>query len=154
MWVKAVIFDLDDTLISSGIDYRKTKSSVISFLAESGVTEGLLRESMSNLKIIDRALEDLRGKNFTEAVIRAIINRVYAMFNEAELRALERARPMDGSIETMAALKGLGLRISVVTNSCGAYARRVLKIFSLDRYIDVLLTRMRSPAINPTRSIY
>ncbi|MEM2321450.1 MAG: HAD-IA family hydrolase [Candidatus Bathyarchaeia archaeon] len=149
MQTKAVIFDLDDTLISSGIDYKKAKSSVISFLVESGVTDGLLSESMSNLEIINRAIEDLHGKNFTEAMIRRIIDRVYAMFNEAELRALERARPMDGSMETLAALKDLGLRIGVVTNSCSAYARRVLKTFSLDKYIDVLFARDEVPRHKP-----
>lgn len=141
MRVKAVIFDLDDTLIRSGIDYGEVKSSIIRFLVRSGVDEGLLNENMSNLEIIDRAIKYLREKNFGEVRVKEIINSVHAMFNEAELKSLGKAMLMDGSIETLVALKGLGFKIGVVTNSCGTYSRRIFEMFSLSRYIDVLVTR-------------
>lgn len=141
MQIKAVVFDLDDTLIRSGINYRETKSSIIKFLFESGVAEELLNENMSNLEIINRAVEDLRGKNYAEDRIREIINKVYEMFNEAELKALNKARLMDGALETLAMLKKIGLKIGIVTNSCGAYARRILEMFSLDRYVDAVIAR-------------
>ncbi|MEM1561771.1 MAG: HAD family hydrolase [Candidatus Bathyarchaeia archaeon] len=141
MRIKAVIFDLDDTLIRSGINYRETKSLIIKFLVEAGVTEGLLNESMPNLEIINRSVEDLRGKNCAEDRIKEIINRVYKMFNEAELKALNKAMPMDGALETLATLKKNGLKIGVVTNSCGEYARRILEMFSLDMYVDAVVAR-------------
>ncbi|MEM2441281.1 MAG: HAD-IA family hydrolase [Candidatus Bathyarchaeia archaeon] len=136
-----MISDLDDTLIHSGINYGEVKSSIIRFLVKSGVDEGLLNESMSNLEIIDRATKYLSEKNFSEAKIKEIINSVYAIFNEAELRSLGKARLMEGSIETLSILKRLGLKIGVITNSCGAYSRKILEMFSLSRYVDVLVTR-------------
>lgn len=149
MRVKAVIFDLDDTLICSGIDYKEAKSSVIKFLVESGVSEELLNEGMSNLEIISKAIEDLRRRNFDESVIKEVVNKAYGIFNEAELKALKKARPMSGSIETLAALKSLGLKIGVVTNSCSMYARKVLMDLSLDKYVDVLLARDEVPRHKP-----
>ncbi|MEM2272961.1 MAG: HAD-IA family hydrolase [Candidatus Bathyarchaeia archaeon] len=141
MRVKAVIFDLDDTLIRSGIDYKGVKSSIIKFLVESDVDESLLDENMPNLEIINRAIKDLRRKNFSGERIKKIINSVYAMFNDAELRSLDKARLMDGSLETLVALKSLGLKIGVVTNSCSAYSMKILETLSLGKYIDVLVSR-------------
>ncbi|MEM0010764.1 MAG: HAD-IIIA family hydrolase [Candidatus Bathyarchaeia archaeon] len=141
MRVKAVIFDLDDTLIRSGIDYKMTKVLVIKFLVESGVDETLLDENMSNLEIINRAIEDLRKKNFSEVRIKEIINNVYAMFNKAELKSLDKAELMDASLKTLAELKSLGLKIGIVTNSCSAYSKKIIEKFSLDKYIDILVSR-------------
>lgn len=141
MCVKAVIFDLDDTLIYSGIDYSGIKSSIIDFLVKSGVASNLLDKRMSNLEIIDIAVKELRRRNFTETGIREIIDKIYNMFSEAELSSIDKAKLMDEALETLAVLKNLGLRIGVVTNSCGEYAKRILKKFSLNRYIDALVTR-------------
>ncbi|MEM1515503.1 MAG: HAD family hydrolase [Candidatus Bathyarchaeia archaeon] len=141
MQIKAVVFDLDDTLIHPGIDYSGVKSSVIKFLVKLGITEGLLNENMSNLDIISRMKEDLRRKNFDEVRIREIISDVYIMFSEAELRSVDKARLMDETLEILGTLKSLGLKIGVVTNSCSAYAKKILEMFSLNEYIDVLVTR-------------
>ncbi|MBS7604858.1 MAG: HAD family hydrolase [Candidatus Bathyarchaeia archaeon] len=141
MRVKAVIFDLDDTLIRSGIDYRVAKVSAIKFLVESGVDETLLNENMSNMEIINRAIEDLRKKNFSEIRIKEIINNVYAMFNKAELKSLDKAELMDTSLKTLTELKSLGLKIGIVTNSCSTYSKKIVEKFSLDKYIDILVSR-------------
>lgn len=149
MWVKAVIFDLDDTLIHSGIDYKRVKNTIIKFLVDSGVTEGLLNESMSNLEIIERAVKDLRRKNIDESKIHNALSYVYEIFNEAEMEAIDKARLMDGAIETLSLLKSLGLKIGIVTNSCSAYARKIARRFSLDKYVDIIVARDETPRHKP-----
>lgn len=151
MRIKAVIFDLDDTLIHSGINYSEVKSSIIDFLVKCGVDKGLLDENMPNFEIIGRAVRDLRRKNFPEPSIRRIVNGAIAMLNDAELKSLDRARPMEEALEALMGLRGLGLRIGIVTNSCAAYTRKVIEMFSLGEHVDAVVTRdeVSSPKPNP-----
>ena len=60
--LRAVIFDLDETLIHSKIDFKKMKFEIISFLQYMGVTPGLLNDRMLNVEITRVAVENLRGK--------------------------------------------------------------------------------------------
>lgn len=141
MHIKAVIFDLDDTLIHSGLNHKEIKSSIIDFLAKFGVNRDLLNENMPNFEIIDRSIEDLRRKGLSESAIKSIVDGVIVMLNDAELKSLSRASLMEGAIEVLAKLRSLGLKIGIVTNSCTAYAKRVIEMFSLNEYIDSLVTR-------------
>jgi len=60
--LRAVIFDLDETLIHSGIDFKKMKSETIKFLQGVGVAHELLNNRMLNVEITRVAVENLRGK--------------------------------------------------------------------------------------------
>jgi len=138
--VKAVIFDLDDTLIHSGIDYKRMKASLINFLVESGA-ELVLNEDMPNIEIFRTAVENLRKKNFPENKIKNILDRANQILNEAEMESLSRARLMDGALETLSALKDQNIKVGIITNGCRRYAVEVIEMFSIGRYIDALIAR-------------
>jgi len=139
--IKAVIFDLDDTLIHSGIDYREMKTSLIKFLIESGAEPSLLNEDMPNLEIFRTAAESLRKKNVPENKIKNVLDRAHQILNEAEMESLGRARLMDGALETLSALKDRDIKVGIITNGCRRYAVEVIKMFSIDKYVDVLVAR-------------
>jgi HAD superfamily hydrolase (TIGR01549 family) len=151
MCIRAVIFDLDNTLIRSTINFKELKKRIIDFLVKSGVEGSLLNESMLNFEVINKAVEDLRCKKVPEESIKGVVNEVIAMLNEAEIRSLDRAELMDGALETLASLKTLGFKIGIVTNGCRMYADKVIEMFSLGKYIDTVVTRdeVAAPKPNP-----
>lgn len=151
MGIRAVIFDLDDTLIHSGIDYRGMKKSLINFLAKAGVDPSLLSEEMPNIEIFKVALEYLSGRGLSEGKIRRIFREANAILDGAEMESLSRARLMDGALEVLKVLRGLGLKIGIVTNGCRRYAAEIIKMFSLGDYVDVLIARddVLSPKPSP-----
>jgi len=151
MCIRAVIFDLDNTLIRSTINFKELKKRIIDFLVKSGVEGSLLNESMLNFEVINKAVEDLRCKKVPEERIKEVVNEVIAMLNEAEIRSLDRAELMDGALETLASLKTLGFKIGIVTNGCRMYANKVIEMFSLGKYVDTVITRdeVASPKPNP-----
>jgi HAD superfamily hydrolase (TIGR01549 family) len=139
--IKAVIFDLDDTLIRSGIDYRRMKTLLIKFLVESGVESNLLNENMLNLEIFRTAAENLRKKNFPENKIKNVLDRANQILNEVEMESLSKVRLMEGALETLLALKNRNVKVGIITNGCRRYAIEVIKMLSLEKYIDALVAR-------------
>ncbi|MEM2790114.1 MAG: HAD-IA family hydrolase [Candidatus Bathyarchaeia archaeon] len=139
--VRAVIFDLDDTLIHSRIDYAGAKKSLIKFFIEHGVEPSLLSESMPSLEIFKAAGESLRGKNLPEEFISRVFEGAKSMLSIFEIKALEGVKLMDGALETLNTLRKMGLKTGIVTNSCREYAARIIEMFSLDKYVDAFITR-------------
>lgn len=139
--IRTVIFDLDDTLIHSGIDYRKMKASLIKFLVKVGVEPNLLNESMPNLEIFRVSADSLRRKNMMESEVKSILERASLILDRFEMESLGNARLMDGALETLSALRRRGFKIGIITNGCRNYASEIIRIFSMEDYIDALITR-------------
>ncbi len=139
--LKAVIFDLDGTLIDSKIDFRKMKRRNIKLLEASGVEQGLLTEEMLNYDIERRAIENLRKKGVSEEEIQRVFQKVAKIMNEIELETIEGAKLLDGVLETLEKLKSLGLKIGIITRSCREYANRILEKFNLEKLIDAVAAR-------------
>lgn len=139
--LKAVIFDLDGTLVDSRIDFRKMKRRNIRLLEASGVDPGLLTEEMLNYDIEKQAIEDLRTKRLSGEEIRRIFRKVAEIMNETELEAIEGAKLVDGAVETLEMLKRLGMKIGIITRGCREYTDRILERFGLDKLIDAVAAR-------------
>ncbi|HIE14993.1 TPA: HAD family hydrolase [Candidatus Bathyarchaeota archaeon] len=141
MPVKAVIFDLDETLIHSNIDFKRMKERVITFLERNGVTRGLLNLRMLNVEITRLAVKDLQEKGFSEDQIKEIFSQVTKIMNQIEIESLDGARPIDGAFETLSYLKKKGIKIGVMTRSCREYTERALSKSGLKRFVDVISAR-------------
>lgn len=138
--VKAIIFDLDDTLIKSKINYKRMKNLIIEFLVSAGVTYGLLNKDMLNFEIINAAKTDLTGK-VNQCEIEKILNKVNDIMNEVELKSLEDVELMDNALSTLKELKKMGLKAGIVTNGCRKYVEEIINRFCLGKYIDAIVAR-------------
>ena len=156
MPVRAVIFDLDETLIHSKIDFKKMKERVIAFLEKVGVTRGLLNTNMLNMEITSLAVEDLHRRGFPEGEIRLILSEAEEIMNRTELESVNKASPIEGAQETLKALKERGLKIGVMTRSCHEYAEKTLTKFGLRAYVDAISARddVEEPKPNPKHAYH
>ena len=154
--MKAVIFDLDETLIHCRVDFKKMKALTIGFLQQSGVTPGLLNDGMLNFEIMRLAVADLRGKSFSENAIRRVRANVTKIMNNVELESLGGVTAMEGAKETLKALKSRGLKIGIMTNGCHEYAEKVLSKVGLDRYVDAVAARddVEKPKPDPEHAFH
>ena len=155
MTLKAVIFDLDGTLINSAIPFKKMKSRIIRYLEEAGVTPGLLNDEMLNFEITSKAVDDLKGKGFPPHYIERALNEVSNIMNEVELESSDDASLIPRVPETLEALKKRGLKIGLMTRSCREYAEKILGRFDLRKYFDVIIARddTENPKPDPSHAI-
>jgi len=154
--LRAVLFDLDDTLIHSKIDFKKMKSETIKYLQDVGVTPGLLNDRMLNFDIMRVSLEDLRKKGFSEIEIQRVLAGVNGIMNHVELESFDAATVIDGVPEALKALKAEGLKIGIMTRSCHEYTERILAKFGLGNYVDAFAARddIDQPKPNPEHAFY
>lgn len=149
--MKAVIFDLDGTLINSTIYFEEMKRRIIDYLQDAGVTQGLLSREMLNYEITTRAVKDLQQKGFTKEYIKNVLTKINEIMNEVELQSLEGATLVEGVPETLRFLKARNLKLGLMTRSCREYAERILAKFELTKLFDAVSARddVENPKPNP-----
>jgi HAD superfamily hydrolase (TIGR01549 family) len=154
--LKAVVFDLDGTLIDSVIDFKKMKCMMIEYLESVGVTTGLLNDRMLSFEITDTAAENLRRKGFTKEQIAGVLKRVSGIMNQIDLEAVDKAAVLDGVPEALKVLKAEGFKLGVMTRGCREYTEKVLRKLSLRGYFDAVAARddVDKPKPNPEHAFH
>lgn len=138
---KAVIFDLDGTLVHSSIDYEEMRKRVIEIISTTGVSTEGLSQSRRIWEIIqgsERALEEV---GLSKDIRELLLKRINAALNEVELQALETVEPIRNALQTLQSLRSHGFKIGIATRGCKDYAIRSLEKTGLNVYVDVMLAR-------------
>jgi len=138
---RAVVFDLDGTLIQSNIDYDEMRKRAMGALAAEGVPPEELGQSRRIWEIITGGERMLRELGMPPERCLQTISRINDELNAVELEALTTVEPTAHVHEALEALRRLGLRIGVATRGCNAYATRSLEMTGLTKYVDAMLAR-------------
>ncbi len=137
--VRAVLFDLDGTLVHTHIDFAAMKRAVLDLVREVGVdpAEFLQQDVLTILSTVSARLPDPA----------AFRHRVEETLVRIELAACEGAVEAEGARDTLRWLLERGIRVGIVTRNSPAAARRVLEDVPLPH--EVLLTRADTPRVKP-----
>lgn len=145
--LKGIIFDLDGTLINSKIDFPGMKRSIISLLESEGIPKGLLSPNMTTVEILGKAEDHWKGRSEEEKG--EILRRVEEIMDGAELEALKTVVEVEGASEALKRLRGMGLKLAVLTRGHRAYALRALEKTGMLKHFDVILGRGETPKPKP-----
>lgn len=138
--IRAIIFDLDNTLVESQIDYLQMKLDVLWELGRSGVEPSLLDPSKTIVENIRMGKEDLARK-FPRMDMREVDERINALLTARELERVETVRAHVGASETLDAVQGRGMAMAVLTRGSRAYALKVLSLTGLDGRVGPCICR-------------
>jgi phosphoglycolate phosphatase len=138
--IKAIAFDLDGTLVESHIDFVRMKGAVIAYLASQGI-EGDFTPRQTNVEILTRAEGIYRRRGGLDGGWEKIADKIGQIMDAVEMDSVSLAVPIDGSRETLAFMRQVGIGNGVVTRSCRAYALAVMERCGLSELVDVAVAR-------------
>lgn len=128
-----VVFDLDNTLVHSQIDFSGMRAAVISLLRERNLSDAG-DEELRRLSVGEIIAS---GANKNAEFEREAWQRVLRFEREGMLKATVE----DDAARTLGVLQDADFRLAILTNNAHEATVKALEKFALDSYFDLILTR-------------
>ena len=152
--LRAVIFDLDDTLVLSTVNFSKFRRLVIEKIAAFGDDRALYDPSETIVRILDRFERNMRERGVQEAEVRRRLAELDVIMDAVELERVAETEVIPGAAELLAYLRERGLRIGVLTRGCQDYAERALAKTGLSGLVDAIESRNSETRPKPSPDSY
>lgn len=140
---RGIIFDMDNTLLSSEIDFEKMKYKIFYLLQEYKVIsqdENLKNHSVSTL--IEKAKKSKKYNN-------EINEKVWRVIDEIETEGLKKASLEPGAKKILDELSD-NYTLAVFTNNSHTSASKALEKNKIDKYFTLIVTRKDIDALKPS----
>jgi phosphoglycolate phosphatase len=149
MNVKAVIFDLDGTIVSFNLDYKALRGEVRACLLRAGVPASVLSVKDSIFEMLKKTEIFVRNSGKSAEAMQEIRNEALAIAEKYELEAARDTSLLSGASETLTALKRMGLKIGLFTLSSDKAANYILQRFKLGDFFGVTVPRNKVNFVKP-----
>jgi phosphoglycolate phosphatase len=146
--IEAIVFDLDGTLIDSAPDLCAAANHILEAAGRPTVTVAAITRMVGDgmPKLIERAFA-ATGAPPTEAEMPALFRSFLAYYQDPGQAHLTTAYP--GVAETLAALRGRGLKLGICTNKSQEPSLGVLEKLGLGAYFDAVVGGDVAPRRKP-----
>lgn len=148
------MFDLDDTLVESTVDYAKFKRLVIDRMVSHGEQRERYRPEETIVAIIARYEASLREKGASESTIRDRLRELDDIMDAVEMERAHETKAISGAADILRALRRHGLRIGILTRGCEEYARTALKVVGIEALVDEIESRNSETKAKPDPDAY
>lgn len=148
MKVKAVVFDLDGTLITFKLDIVGMKREIIRRLLKLNVARNLLSLDYKIAEIIEIS-KDYLLKISRKDLASKVVSEVFGVADEFEVKAAKISELLEGAELVLKGVRELGLKVGLLTNNGRLATSIVLEKHGIARYFDVIITRDESKALKP-----
>jgi phosphoglycolate phosphatase len=146
--VKAMVFDLDGTLMESRIDYEKMGNLIKELLVSMGFPEPL-EDRRKVYRVIRGGAATLLEYGLPEASLEATMAEMETIMNGVELEGLDEMTLKPHAKEAVEELHGEGLGLGVATRSHREYALRNLERHGILRFFHHVVARDDVPYPKP-----
>lgn len=137
---KAVLFDMDGTLIKFKFKVKESRRALIMKLREMGFDTSRLSEELPTQLIYDGVLEQLRLGDL-KIGFREVRRTLGAILDGFELEAFSNSELYPSIVELLSYFKSKGLKMGLVTNDGRAAASVILDKHNLRGFFDIVITR-------------
>lgn len=142
--IRAVVFDLDGTLVDSAPDIAAATNAMLTDLGHPPLSDAVITGFVGNgiVRLVERTLAHVES----DARPQDALDRLRAHYDASPANF---TRPYAGVQETLATLRFSGLALAVCTNRPEGSARAVLDALSLDDFFEVVVGGDSTPALKP-----
>jgi phosphoglycolate phosphatase len=149
-----VIFDLDDTLVLSTVDFPKFKRLVVERLASWGEDVSLYSLNETIVAIVNRYEGRMRAQGAEEGLIRKRLSELDRIMDDVEMEHVDESATIHGAPELLRYLRAKGVRIGVLTRGCQLYATTALRKTGLLELVDAIECRNSETKPKPDPEAY
>ncbi|MCC5991785.1 MAG: phosphoglycolate phosphatase [Rhodobacteraceae bacterium] len=132
---KAIVFDLDGTLVDSAPDIAAAANRLLSEMGHAGLPVPMLTSFIGH-GIPNLVAQVIAACEFNPGLHPEMNARMLALYSE---RPVELTRPYSGVVATLEQLRAQGFRMGVCTNKYRALSVRILDALDLMPFFDVVI---------------
>jgi len=149
MRIKAVIFDLDGTVAIFNLDYKTVRALVKGYLMNRGVPGSILSLKETVFEMLRKtelwAEHSGKSKKFLDDVLCDASD----ITERFELEAAGNTSLLPGVVDTLKALREMGLKIGLCTINSERSVNRILERFGIAALFDVVISRNQVRHVKP-----
>jgi len=147
--IKAVVFDLDGTLVTFNLDIKACRTEIIQYLTEQGIPRELFSMKETAFDMLVKAKKYLTTKANEEQKFLQIKQIVSSIVEHFELKSAKTNKTFLGIPESLQALKAMNLKLGLCTISGEKAAQYILNRFNLGHFFDAVITRENVSEVKP-----
>jgi phosphoglycolate phosphatase len=148
--IRAVVFDLDGTIVKFNLDFRAVRAEVRSFLIKEGMPASVLSLNESIFEMLKKAEIFMKNNRKPPAKIEEARRKALAIAEKHELEAAKTTSLQPGITEVLKTLKDMGLKIGMCTVNSQKSAEYILKRFGIARFFDAVTARDNIKNVKPS----
>ena len=145
---KALVFDVDGTLVTFHFDVTGTRKALLEELRKRGLDISKLGPTTPTQLILDSARDQVRFGS-SDVDLDELRNSAYSVLDQFELVGAKLAKPFPETRLALEDLAGAGVRMAVLTNSGRKAAETVLKRAGIKKFFEFVLTRNEIATMKP-----
>jgi len=147
--IKAVVFDLDGTIVDFNLDYKSARAEVIEFLQTHDFPRSQFSLNESVFEMLKKVEIIMKNSGKSGKEFLKLRQSVLGFLEKYELESASSTSLVPGILETLKELKKMKLRLGLFTVNSKISTNYILKTFRLQSFFDAVVTRDSVPTVKP-----
>jgi len=149
MRIKAVVFDLDGTIVNFNLDYKAVRAEAIEFLTKQGFPRSIFSMNESVFETLKKMEIHMRNHGKAEKEISKLKEAVLSIVEEHEMEAARSTSLLPGILDTLKTLRETGFKLALFTVNGKKSTSHVLRALRIRRFFDGVVTRDSVSMVKP-----
>lgn len=149
MTIKAVVFDLDGTIVKFNLDYKAARAEVIEHLTANGFARSLFSLDESAFEMLKKAEITMKNNGKKQEAFTKLKEEIFRILEKHEMQSATTTTLIPGILETLKALREMKFKLALFTINSKKSTDYILKTFRLKPFFKAVVTRDSVAMIKP-----